>query len=68
MAIDYRNKSIETLTPEQREEAIIQHEMRRLEIVKELEGIMDEYAKLMGKPKLKRRGASVGKAVNDWRK
>lgn len=68
MAIDYRNKPIETLTPEHREEAIIQHEMRRLEVVRELESIMDEYARLMGKPKLKRRGAKVGKAANDWQK
>ena len=68
MALDYRYKAIETLTPEQREEAIIQHEMRRLEVVREIEAVMTRYSKIVGKKSLRNRFFKVGKAANDWKK
>ncbi|MBO5907908.1 MAG: hypothetical protein J6Q85_07140 [Clostridia bacterium] len=41
-------------------------ERRRLEIVKELEKLMREYAKATGDDKYTRRKFSVGKAPNDY--
>lgn len=42
-------------------------ELRRLEVKRELEILMNEYAKLTGRKELKRKH-KVGKAPNDWRK
>jgi hypothetical protein len=62
----YELDDVSSMTAEEREEAIISLEKRRLEVSAELEGLMRSYAKLTKKRSLRARKYKLGKAPNDY--
>ena len=67
MARFYSPSLMDTETSRDRSAAANELEIEKLQIKKEIEKLMKEYAKVSGNRELSRRAHKVGRAPNDWK-
>ena len=63
----YSPSLMDTETSRDRASVANELELEKLQIKKEIEALMKEYAKASGNRELCRRAYKVGKAPNDWK-
>ena len=63
----YSPSLMDTETTRDRASVANKLELEKLKVKKEIEALMEEYAKISGNRELSRRAHKVGKAPNDWK-
>lgn len=63
----YSPSLMDTITSRDRASVANELELEKLQIKREIEQLMKEYAKVTGNRELARRAHKVGKAPNDWK-
>ena len=63
----YSTSLMDTQTTQDRSQVANELELEKLQIKREIEQLMREYAKISGNRELARRAHKVGRAPNDWK-
>ena len=63
----YSTSLMDTQTTQDRAQVANELELEKLQIKREIEQLMREYAKISGNRELARRAHKVGRAPNDWK-